>query len=426
MRDPVAEFKAYNRPFARRDPELVRYKIARMAAGPFPFYRGSFHLFARDMLAEQTGPWPLLTGPWTELDLVGDIHSENFGTFQAADRRVHYDANDFDETTRGRFGLDVCRLATSHFLATQDRPGETLEGAVQQTLAGLRAYVETVRRLLKKGKDRGLDVSEDCPSGSAAVDTLVRDLAAVKRPAFVQKLTVFEGGHRRLVRSADYYNVPEPARQQALRLLADYRKRFPPEDVREGFFEVEDVCGRVSGIGSMGRLRYLVLLAGKGSAEARNVLLEFKEALPSAYDLYRDRETDAGAPARRAERVVTVQRQSQAASDPCAGWAVDGEQSFQARQRGPHDERVRFAKLAPGAVEGVVRVQGSILARVHALAAMRAVGPTNPLAEVEDAEVFCQRVLAFALAYANVVRDDWHRFVGTRAELERVEEWAAA
>jgi hypothetical protein len=154
------------------------------------------------------------------------------------------------------------------------------------------------------------------------------------------------------------------------------------------------------------------------------VLLEFKESLPSAYDIYRDREKDAAALARRAERVVTMQKQSQTASDPYAGWAVDAGQSFQARQRAPQDDRLRFGKLSPEAVEGAVQVQASILARVHARSAMRAVGPSNPLAEVEDAEACRQRVLAFALSYADLVRSDWHRFVGARAELERVEEWA--
>jgi uncharacterized protein (DUF2252 family) len=423
MRDPLAEFKAYNRPFAQRNPELLRYKVARMAQGPFPFYRGTFHLFAQDILSD-TVAVPLLIGSGPELDLVGDVHSENYGTFQADDGEVHYDINDFDETTRGRFGLDVCRLATSHFLAVQERSGESLERAVQLTLSSLRAYVDTVKRLLKKGKELDLDVSESQPCGATPVDALVREAAAVKRPAFIAKLTEFANGHRRLIRTADYFNVPDTEREQALRLLADYRKRFQKTNVKDGFFDVEDVCGRVSGIGSMGRHRYVVLVAGKGSADARNVLLEFKESLPSAYDVERGRETEDTALAQRAERVVAVEEQSQAASDPYTGWAVDGRQSFQARQRGPHDERLKFAKLGAGVVEGAIRIQGSILARAHALSARRALGPTNPLAELEDPDAFCQRVLAFALGYADVVRRDWQQFVGARPDLERVESWA--
>jgi hypothetical protein len=53
------------------------------------------------------------------------------------------------------------------------------------------------------------------------------------------------------------------------------------------------------------------------------------------------------------------------------------------------------------------------------------VGVANPLAELGEVEPFCQRMLAFALAYADLTRRDWQRFVGRRAELDRCEEWSA-
>src|SRR4029079_11580339 len=111
MRDAVQEFMAYNRPFARRNHELMRFKIARMAESPFAFFRGTFHLFARDVLERTLIPLPILTNEGIEMDLVGDIHSENYGTYKAKDGLIHYDINDFDETTRGRFDVDVCRFA---------------------------------------------------------------------------------------------------------------------------------------------------------------------------------------------------------------------------------------------------------------------------------------------------------------------------
>ena len=67
--------------------------------------------------------------------------------------------------------------------------------------------------------------------------------------------------------------------------------------------------------------------------------------------------------------------------------------------------------------------QASILARTHGRAAARAVGVQNPLAELADTEAFCQRVLAFVLAYAGLVQRDWKRFVGHRGDLENVSGW---
>jgi uncharacterized protein (DUF2252 family) len=422
MRDPVAEFQAFNLAFARRNPELLRLKVQRMAASPFAFFRGTFHLFARDTLDRSFEAAPA-SAAGAELDLVGDLHSENYGTYDVG-HAVHYDVNDFDETTQGRPDFDVRRLATSLVLAAQEL-GPGLADAALAGLAVLTGYADTVRPLLKKGKPADLDVSDASPSGCAAVDRLVKTAAAVRRPAFIAGLTEYAQGRRRLVRSLRYFNLPEAERQQALRLLEDYHRR-QPEPPAKNYYAEEDVCGRVSGIGSMGRLRYAVLVAGKGSKDARNVLLEFKEARPSAYDLYRNRAGGPEALAGRAERVVTVQRQSQAASSPRLGFAVDGSQSFQARELGPHDARLEGKDLrGPADLREVARVQAAILARIHARSAGRAVGVANPLAELQDEQGYAQRLLAFALAYADQARRDWQQFVGRRAELERCEGWSA-
>jgi uncharacterized protein (DUF2252 family) len=425
MRDAIAEFQTYNRPLGRRNAELLKYKIARMADGPFAFFRGTFHLFARDVLDKALIPLPLLTGEGLELDLVGDIHGENFGTYKAADGVVHYDINDFDETTRGRFDFDVCRFAVATFLAARER-SDSLPQAVQTTLAGLETYAEAVRSCIKKGKNINLDVSETQLCESEAINEQLRTMAAVKRPAFVAKWTQLKDGRRQLLRSVHYFNIPDDEKAQAKRLLADYlTHRDKGTMEHKDYYHVEDICGRVAGIGSMGRLRYVLLLSGKGSDELRNVLLEFKESRPSAYDTYRNRETGAAALTGRAERVAAIQRESQVACNAHLGYAIDGGMSFQAREIGPHDSRVDLKNLkTPALFESVVRVQAAILARTHGRAAGRALGPTNPLAELADPDTFCQRVLSFALGYADVVRRDWTRFVGARGDLENVTGWA--
>jgi uncharacterized protein (DUF2252 family) len=424
MRDPIVEFMNYNRPFAQRNSDLLRVKVSRMAESAFAFYRGTFHLYARDILDKVLETVPSLSGSSAEVDLVGDIHTENYGTYKATDDLVHYDINDFDETTRGRFEVDVCRLATSLFLAARER-GDSLDQAVLAPLAGLTTYADQLRHMVKKGNHNNFDVNESAPCACPAITDLIRAACAAKRSDFINSLTEYEHGQRRLRRSAHYFNLPDNQRAQALRLLADYFRRMP-KPPQPDFYEVQDACGRVSGIGSMGRLRYAVLVSGKGNKEARNVLLEFKEARPSAYDLYRQRETDAPALVNRAERVITVQRQSQVASSPYIGFAVDGPQSFQARQIGPGDCRVDVKALKPSThLDTLAQVMATILARTHARAVSRSVGLVNPLAELADADVFCQRVLAFALAYADLVRRDWMRFVGARADLEDCEHWPA-
>jgi uncharacterized protein (DUF2252 family) len=424
MRDAVQEFRNFNQAFARRNAELMRFKIERMAAGPFAFFRGTFHLFARDIvdgvveLATREGEF--------EFDIVGDIHSENYGTFKADDGLVHYDVNDFDETTRGNLNFDICRLATSLFLAARERGG-SLNETTQAVLAGTGAYIDRLRQALKKGKPAEYDIHEGQPSESAAVNDLVSAGAARRRPAFIADITEPCDRGRRLRRSPRYFNLPEEERQRVERLLTDYRKRLTTELPRPDYYTVEDVCGRVSGIGSMGRYRYGVLISGKSSADARNVLLEFKEARPSGYDIARGRDAGPATLPLRAAAVIAVQRQSQAACSGHLGFAVDGDLSFQVREIGPADARVDTRSLKAAVdLECVAKVQGEILARIHARAARNAVGPANPLADVPDPDRFCQRVLAFALRYADLVKQDFDRFIGARAELDDVATWANA
>src|SRR5262249_38716967 len=158
----------------------------------------TFHLFARDLLDHLFKQPTADAGAGAELDLVGDIHSENYGTFKADDGHVHYDVNDFDETTRGRLDFDARRQATSLLLACQER-GDGLADAVAVVLAFLDTYADTVRRLLKKGKDLDLDFSDGAHAPYKALDAFVRSAAATKRSAFVNKLTTWEGDGRRLV-----------------------------------------------------------------------------------------------------------------------------------------------------------------------------------------------------------------------------------
>src|SRR5207302_7432613 len=120
----------------------------------------------------------------------------------------HYDINDFDETTQGRFDFDVRRQAAALLLAARER-GDSLEDAVLTALAFLSRYTESVKRLLKKGRELDLDINEKSSSASKAIDQLVRTAAANKRSAFIDKLTKFTNGRRQILRSVHYFNLPE-------------------------------------------------------------------------------------------------------------------------------------------------------------------------------------------------------------------------
>src|SRR5260370_15153757 len=157
MRSAVDEILAFNRKFGR--PSLVQ-KLAKMSSSPFIFFRGTYHLFARDMKEGPFRKWPCTktAGP-----IVGDLHTENFGSFRAITGDIVYDINDFDETTDGPYEYDLRRMVTALLLSGLDNQhtlGEVIDSAeiyVRAYLASLLRYQKLMTRQefakLKEHKD---------------------------------------------------------------------------------------------------------------------------------------------------------------------------------------------------------------------------------------------------------------------------------
>ena len=80
-----------------------------MAESPFAYYRGTPAVMAFDLAAT----------PRTDIivQASGDAHLSNFGLFASPERRLVFDANDFDETLPGPWEWDVKRLAASIIIA---------------------------------------------------------------------------------------------------------------------------------------------------------------------------------------------------------------------------------------------------------------------------------------------------------------------
>jgi uncharacterized protein DUF2252 len=76
-----------------------------MLESPFAFYRGAARVMAADLAG---APRSGLT-----VQMCGDAHAANFGLYGSPERRLVFDANDFDETLPGPFEHDVKRLVAS-------------------------------------------------------------------------------------------------------------------------------------------------------------------------------------------------------------------------------------------------------------------------------------------------------------------------
>jgi len=102
-----------------RHTELVkpdlRLKHERMAQSPFPFMRATFYRWMQ-VWAEVCPD--LARAP--QLLAVGDLHVENFGTWRDVEGRLVWGVNDFDEAAVLPYTVDLVRLATSAYLASDE------------------------------------------------------------------------------------------------------------------------------------------------------------------------------------------------------------------------------------------------------------------------------------------------------------------
>ena len=130
-----------------RVPELVPIRHGRMLVSAFTFYRGAAAIMAGDL-----GRTP---NSGLEAQLCGDAHLSNFGVFEAPDRRLVFDLNDFDETLRGPFEWDVKRMAVSFAVAGRDRGFDEEDRRAVDRGFGARVPPRNAR-LRGNARDRGL------------------------------------------------------------------------------------------------------------------------------------------------------------------------------------------------------------------------------------------------------------------------------
>src|SRR5579872_2106321 len=91
---------------------LLPLKHGRMSVSPFAFFRGAVAIMAADL-----GRLPNTGIP---VQLCGDAHVQNLGSFAAPDGKLVFDFNDFDESIRGPWEWDVKRMAASIVLAGRE------------------------------------------------------------------------------------------------------------------------------------------------------------------------------------------------------------------------------------------------------------------------------------------------------------------
>jgi uncharacterized protein (DUF2252 family) len=395
--------------------ELLPLRYGRMLVSPFSFYRGAAAIMASDLADSPTSG--------LKVQLCGDAHLSNFGTFESPERELVFDISDFDETLAGPWEWDVKRLAASVVIAGRDREfkGKQIAAAVLQTVA---AYRETMNAFAEQGNLEvwyaHLDVQQISRVFSEGVDakamrSLERKLETARLNTSVKalgKLTETVDGVVRflhkpplLVPAADLLSDEdrEDAESNLKGLLAGYRASLPESrrTLLDGYRYVS-MARKVVGVGSVGMRVWVILLHGRDGSDP--LLLQAKEANASVLE----RQLGAPATANHAARVVEGQKLMQAASDIFLGWHVargpDGsERDYYVRQAADGKGAIDVSLLLPSGLAGYGRLCGWTLARAHARDGDR-IAISGYLGR---GDAFDEAIAAFAESYADQNEADY-------------------
>ncbi len=253
-------------------------KYAAMRASPSAFYRGTAHLYWKDL-----GRSPALATYGglvaTRTFITADQHVGNYGSFDDDQGAVVYALNDFDQAVIGDYQLDLWRAAISVVLVARDNG---LSSSAQT--AAVDAFTESY-----------LDAMASYASSSAETQTkhtvneayglLDEFLAAVAqergRAELLADWTVVSGGVRRFdtAGNADLASVPSATETDLRARMAAYRASLSGgASLPASYFAVKSVAQRLhAGLGSLGARRYYVLVEGPSAAQSDDRILDFKE-----------------------------------------------------------------------------------------------------------------------------------------------------
>jgi uncharacterized protein (DUF2252 family) len=367
--------------------------------------------------------------------MCGDAHVTNFGFYGSPERRLVFDANDFDETLPGPFEFDVKRLVASLVVAGRAnglsrkrcRAVAVAAGASYRTamaeFAGMRdlevwySHIDTAE--LQKRFTAELDETGRKRLAKAVAKSRTRDTLQ----AFGRLTEVVDGRLR--LRADPPLIVPlrdllpesdgRDLSEAFVELVADYRGSLQVDrrTLLERYTFV-DMARKVVGVGSVGTRCWVVLLTGRDEDDP--LLLQIKEAPPSVHAEF----LGASVYDNHGQRVVSGQRLMQQASDIFLGWqrttGIDGvERDFYFRQLRDWKGALTIEELRPEGLQIYGEVCAWCLARAHARSGDR----IAIAGYLGSSPTFEQAVAEFAETYADVNAGD-HALLAAAAASGRV------
>ena len=377
-------------------PDMVQIKYSLMTENMFRFYRGTCHIFYEDLSKVNTIPPSPLA--W----ICGDLHLENFGSFKADNRLVHFDLNDFDEAVMAPASWELARIITSIFIAFS-----SLKIEKKKAYKMARLFLKTYSETLAKGKAYYIESK----TAKGIVRSFLISASKRKKKHLLKKRTLKDKDKDTLAIMMDnprHFEIEKNYKRELAHHITDWilNNNDGPYN-----YEVIDVAFRLAGTGSVGLKRYAFLLQSVRE-DSKYLLIDMKQARPSSLLPYvnvqqPEWETEAN-------RVVAIQQRMQNIPPALLSSSTFKGESFLIQEMQPVKDSIDF-KLIRDQYRDMYRVIDD-MAMLTASAQLRSSGRQGA-ATADELIAFGlnnqwqEELQNYAIAYTAQVKTDYKAFV---------------
>ncbi|PEP95263.1 DUF2252 family protein [Bacillus toyonensis] len=274
-----------------QNPAIRANKYKKMMESPFNFYRGTTPLYYSDL---RIGVIPIPAG-WNQHTpiqtwLEGDAHAQNVAIFDDREGTLRFDVTDFKNAYIGPFYWDILRFMSSIFLFTDEMSHMKVSTAQQKQLAAtfLHTYQTTLQKIAENPTEKYKEFRIEQLKNGFIQKKIEEMKSSHTYEAFLGQTTLLQNGKRIfLPNDPSFVSLRAEEQEDFTKGWNDYIKSIASfvDTKSEGYFTRKDVVYKQnSGVGSVGRDIFYVLIEGETTGSEDDILLEIKEQqLPAMF-----------------------------------------------------------------------------------------------------------------------------------------------
>ncbi|MBB5358157.1 uncharacterized protein (DUF2252 family) [Rhodanobacter sp. ANJX3] len=412
----VNDIYNYNHPYAATDSGDLATKMQLMSSSAFSFYRGTADIFYRDTA---TLPASSFTSSATGFTWIGgDAHLSNVGAQRDSSGMAAFSTDDFDEGYLGQYVWDLRRAAVSMVLAGREN-GLSDSQITTGINAFVAAYVTQINSFAKGNGEASFQLTTG--NTSSVVKDTISDADDGSRSDLLSKYTTSKNGVRTFQNAADLVAVSSATYTAISNAIGSYIQTISSSKrYAAGYYAIKDIHQKLgSGTGSLGRLRYYVLIEGPSTSTSDDVILEMKQEASSDVALAAPGQLPASVyGSNEGERVALTNKAQLLNTDVLVGYTTIDGAPYYVHEKSPYEEDFDYTQLTSSSkFTTAMTYIGRALASAHALADKDynpAIVPYDidaQISAVADSSGLQTEISSFAFSYADQVNLDWQAFV---------------